>query len=158
MRISELAEQVGVAASTVRYYERIGLLPRPVRTSSGYRAYDDEAAARLVFVTRAKRMGLTLEQIAELLPVWDGVHCVATHEQITRLVATKRAEVLAQISELQRFVGQLDEIADSLDATPPPEVCRPDLSCCVPSATDAPMTEMIGMPSRRPPTAGPSSI
>ena len=151
MRISELAEQVGVATSTVRYYERIGLLPTPVRTPAGYRAYDDDAAARLVFVTRAKRMGLTLEQIADLLPVWDGVHCAETHEQITRLVAAKRTEVLEQIRELQRFARQLDEIGDELAATPPPSACLPDLSCCVPNSTGSTAHEIVGMPTRRSP-------
>ena len=90
MKISELAEQAGVPPSTVRYYERIGLMPSPPRTGSGYRDYDDEAAARLTFVARAKRIGLTLDQIAEVLPIWDGVNCAATHEEITRLVDAKR--------------------------------------------------------------------
>ena len=153
MRISELAGRAGVAPSTVRYYERIGLVPLPVRTASGYRTYDEEAAARLLFVTRAKRIGLTLEQIAALLPVWDGVHCAATHEKISEVVAKKGAEVREHILELQRFASQLDEIADSLRATPPPAACLPDLSCCVPTIVDAPVTAMIGMPTRRPPDA-----
>ena len=149
MRISELAERAGVAPSTVRYYERIGLVPMPARTSSGYRSYDDDAAARLLFVTRAKRIGLTLEQIAALLPVWDGVHCTATHEQISQLVATKRTEVLEHIFELQRFAAQLDEIGDALRDAPPPSECRPDLSCCVPDVAGVSAVEMIGMPVRR---------
>jgi DNA-binding transcriptional MerR regulator len=153
MRISELAGQAGVAASTVRYYERIGLLPSPVRTASGYRAYADDAAARLLFVTRAKRIGLTLEQIAELLAVWDGVHCATAHEQIVQLVAMKRVEVVEQIAELQRFIGQLEEISDTLQKAPPPTTCLPDLSCCVPDTGGAPVTEMIGMPTRRRPSS-----
>jgi len=149
VRISELAEQAGVAPSTVRYYERIGLVPSPPRTSSGYRTYDDEAAARLLFVTRAKRIGLTLEQIAELLPIWDGVNCAATHEQVSRLVDTKRAEVLERIRELQRFVGQLDEVGKALEEAPPPAVCLPDLSCCVPTAEDQTLRVFIGPTTRR---------
>jgi DNA-binding transcriptional MerR regulator len=69
VRISELADRIGVAPSTVRYYERIGLIPDPPRTPAGYRAYDDGDATRLLFVIRARRIGLTLEQIAEVLPV-----------------------------------------------------------------------------------------
>jgi len=57
MRISELADTVGVPASTVRYYERVGLLAAPARTASGYRDYDDDAASRLLFITRSRRMG-----------------------------------------------------------------------------------------------------
>ncbi len=149
MRISELAEHAGVAPSTVRYYERIGLVPSPPRTPSGYRSYDDEAAARLLFVTRAKRIGLTLEQIAEVLPIWDGVNCAATHDQITRLVDAKRAEVVERMQELQRFAEQLDEVRAALEEEPPPVTCLPDLSCCVPTADDTPASVPIGLPTRR---------
>ena len=148
MQISEVAEQLGVAPSTVRYYERIGLVPSPPRTPSGYRTYDDEAAARLLFITRAKRIGLTLEQIAEVLPIWDGVNCAATHEEIVRLIDTKRAEVLDRMQELQRFAEQLDEVRVALEDAPPPTACLPDLSCCVPEAGDAAVTPIAG-PTRR---------
>ena len=75
MRISELADKVGVPVSTVRYYERIGLLAEPARTGSGYREYDDDSATQLLFVTRARKLGLTCEQIVELLPIWGGTNC-----------------------------------------------------------------------------------
>lgn len=153
MRISELADELGVAPSTVRYYERIGLVPSPPRANSGYRAYDEEAAARLRFVTRAKRIGLTLEQIAEVLPIWDGVNCAATHDEITRLVDTKRAEVLERVRELERFAEQLQEIRVALEEAPPPSACRPDLSCCVPTAGDVTLTAIDGLPTRRTPPA-----
>ena len=70
LRISELARRVGVPTSTVRYYERIGLVPGPARSSSGYRIYDADAATRLLFITRAKRLGLSLEAITELVGIW----------------------------------------------------------------------------------------
>jgi DNA-binding transcriptional MerR regulator len=148
MRISELAEQLGVPPSTVRYYERIGLVPSPPRTPSGYRSYQDADAARLLFVTGAKRIGLTLEQIAEVLPIWDGVNCAVTHEQITQLVEEKRAEILERIRELERFVDQLDEVHRALEESPPPGACLPDLSCCVPP-TPVQGAALIGISSRR---------
>ena len=149
MRISEVADQLGVAPSTVRYYERIGLVPDPPRTPSGYRSYDDEATARLLFVTRAKRIGLTLEQIAEVLPIWDGVNCAATHDEITRLIEVKKTEVQERIRELQRFAEQLDEVRAALEDAPPPAACLPDLSCCVPESGDATVTSIVEMPTRR---------
>jgi DNA-binding transcriptional MerR regulator len=156
MRISELAEELGVPASTVRYYERIGLVPSPPRTTSGYRAYDEQAVARLRFVTRAKRIGLTLEQIAEVLPIWGGVNCGATHDEVTRLVDAKRAEVLERIRELERFAEQLQEVQLALAEAPPPVACRPDLSCCVPTAGDAPVTLIARSPSARPSATTPA--
>jgi DNA-binding transcriptional MerR regulator len=151
VRISELAEELGVPTSTLRYYERIGLAPSPPRTASGYRDYDDETAARLRFVTRAKRIGLSLEQIAEVLPVWDGIHCTPTHEQISGLVEDKRAEILARIDELHRLVEQLDEVRKLLETEPPPTACVPDLSCCVPTPPTR-FTALTGMPTRLPST------
>jgi DNA-binding transcriptional MerR regulator len=150
VRISELAGRLGVPTSTVRYYERIGLVPNPGRTASGYRDYDEDAAARLLFVTRARRIGLTLEQIAEALPIWDGVNCAATHEKVTGLIDVKRAEVLERIGELQRFAEQLDEIRATLGESPPPAACLPDLSCCVPETDDdASSTPINVLPTRR---------
>jgi len=148
VRISELADHVGVPASTVRYYERIGLVPLPARTPSGYRDYDDGAAARLLFITRARRMGLTCEQIAEVLPIWDGVNCGAAHEQVTRLIEEKRAEIVERIKDLERFAAQLDEVHTMLDKSPPPAACRPDLSCCVPD-TEVEVAPVSLLPNRR---------
>src|SRR5882724_72163 len=99
LRISELAERAGVSTSTVRYYERIGLVPMPSRTPSGYRAYDPQAEARLLFITRAKRMGLSLEEIGELMTIWDGTNCGATKDRLVSLLDAKRAEIAAQIRE-----------------------------------------------------------
>jgi DNA-binding transcriptional MerR regulator len=149
MKISELAELAGVPPSTVRYYERIGLMPSPPRTGSGYRDYDDEAAARLTFVARAKRIGLTLEQIAEVLPIWDGVNCAATHEEITRLVDAKREEVFERMCELQRFADQLDEVRVALEESPPPDACLPDLSCCMPNTGDEATVTLLPAPPGR---------
>jgi DNA-binding transcriptional MerR regulator len=132
VRISELADRVGIPTSTVRYYERIGLVTDPERTAAGYRDYDEGAANRLLFITRARRMGLTCEQIAEVLPIWDGVTCGPAHEQIARLVEAKRAEIADRIRELQRFADQLDEVGAALAGTAPPAQCRTDLTCCVP--------------------------
>lgn len=132
MRISELAETVGVPTSTVRYYERVGLLAGPGRTLSGYRDYGEDDAARLLFVSRARRLGLSCDQIGELLPVWDGSNCAAAQERVGELVASKQAEIADRIRELKQFARQLDEVRAALEETRPPAACRTDLSCCVP--------------------------
>jgi len=139
VRISELAEQVGVATSTVRYYERLGLLAAPDRTASGYRDYDDDAAARLLFVARARKMGLTCEQVADLLPVWNGTNCGAAQERVGELIEEKKAEIAERIAELQSFAAQLDLVHDALESSDTPQACRADLSCCVPDSGTAPI-------------------
>ena len=63
MKIGELAESVGVSAKTVRYYESIGLLAEPERTSSNYRDYQDAAAERLRFIRDSQAAGLTLAEV-----------------------------------------------------------------------------------------------
>ena len=134
MRISQLAEQAGVPVSTVRYYERIGLLGPPSRSAAGYRDYDDEASTRLRFVARSRQLGLTCDQVAELLPVWAGVDCVSAHARVSRLIEDKQTEISARIAELTAFAAQLDEARTTLEASAPPEVCCDDLTCCVPSS------------------------
>jgi DNA-binding transcriptional MerR regulator len=139
VRISQLAESAGVPTSTVRYYERVGLMTVPARTASGYRDYAEDAAARLRFITRARRMGLSCEQITALLPVWAGTNCGAAHERVGRLVDEKQTEIADRIAELQQFSAQLDAVRASLDAEPPLAACRNDLTCCVPESPGRPV-------------------
>jgi DNA-binding transcriptional MerR regulator len=149
VRISELADQVGVPTSTVRYYERVGLLAGPSRTMSGYRDYDDEDAARLLFISRARHLGLTCEQIAELLPVWGGTNCAATHERVVHLIDDKQAEIAARIKELKAFAGQLTAVRETLREAPPPAACCVDLSCCVPESKGQPVAIELSPRRRR---------
>jgi DNA-binding transcriptional MerR regulator len=133
MRISQLAEQAGVPVSTVRYYERIGLLGSPSRSASGYRDYDEDASTQLLFVARSRRLGLTCDQVAELLPVWAGVDCVSAHTRIGTLIDDKQVEIAARVAELSAFAAQLEDAKAMLEASPPPQECCDDLTCCVPS-------------------------
>jgi DNA-binding transcriptional MerR regulator len=133
VRISELAERVGVPTSTLRYYERAGLLAVPGRTPSGYRDYDEDDAARLLFVTRARRMGLSVEQIGDLLPAWSSTDCADAQERVVELIDAKQAEIAARIRELRQFARQLDDVRLVVESTPPPAACRTDLSCCMPA-------------------------
>jgi DNA-binding transcriptional MerR regulator len=71
LTVSTLGAEVGLSADTVRYYERMGLLPAPARTAAGYRQYGAEAITRLRFVKSAQRVGLRLREIAELLAICD---------------------------------------------------------------------------------------
>ncbi len=67
MRIGELAAKLGLNPRTIRYYEKLGLIPASERTPSGYRIYDTTDRERLRFILKAKAIGLTLEEIGEIL-------------------------------------------------------------------------------------------
>src|SRR5215212_368181 len=67
LSIGRLAALTGVHLETVRYYERIGLMPEPARTDGGHRVYSDEHRQRLAFVQRARRLGFSIEDIRTLL-------------------------------------------------------------------------------------------
>lgn len=146
MRISELAEQVGVATSTVRYYERIGLLSGPSRTSSGYRDYDEADAGRLLFVTRARRMGLSCDQVSALLGIWAGGHCANAATRVGELIDEKQAEITRRIDELHEFSAQLATVRDALRAEAP-DTCRTDLSCCVPESPGPVVIDLVPRPA-----------
>ena len=71
MKIGELASATETAVETIRYYERIGLLPAPQRTAGNYRAYDDAHLNRLSFIRRSRDLGFSLQQIQALLDLAD---------------------------------------------------------------------------------------
>lgn len=99
MRIGTVAERVGVGTKTIRYYESIGLLAAPDRTTSGYRDYGDDAVERLQFIREAQATGLTLDEIKSVLELKDAGARSCDHT-IT-LVERHLAEIDAQIDRLR---------------------------------------------------------
>jgi len=120
MRVGELAAATGVAADTVRYYERAGLLPAPPRTAAGYRAYDADAVDRLRFIQGAQRLGLRLRDIADLLSVRDTGVCPC--EPAEELLHRRLAELDAEMARLAALREQLATMVEALPAggCPPP--------------------------------------
>ena len=118
LTVSRLAEQAGTSADTVRYYERIGLLPEAERSASGYRLYGDEAVERLRFIKRAQRFGLRLEAIGELLDVRRNGLCPCGHTR--KLLEVRVAELDEELSSLSRLradiVTMIDELPESAPA------------------------------------------
>lgn len=101
MRIGELADVLGINPRTIRFYESKGLLPEPARTASGYRSYGEEDAERLTFIKTAQRMGLSLDEIAEIIALRDRGQqpCGYVMELMRRQVAV----LDRQIEDMQRL-------------------------------------------------------
>ncbi len=108
LTIGALAARTGFTTKAIRYYERIGLLPAPPRRPSGYRAYAERDLARLDFIAKAKRLGLSLEEIREVLALRDaGVEpCV----HVVRVIDEHVEEVERAIADLTAFRTQLRRI------------------------------------------------
>jgi DNA-binding transcriptional MerR regulator len=120
LRVSELAEAVGLSPDTVRYYERAGLLPPPARTPAGYRAYDAGALDRLRFIQGAQRLGLRLRDIADLLAIRDTGTCPC--EPAEQLLRRRLAELDAEMARLAALREQMVAMVDALPSAdcPPP--------------------------------------
>jgi len=105
LTIGELARSAGVPDSTVRYYERQGLLRPSGRTSGNYRQYPPEAIDRLHFIRAAQRSGFALKDIAALVAFQDGL---APCEDVRAIVAERLKDVSRQMQEL-RHVNEVLE-------------------------------------------------
>lgn len=105
MTVGEAAKAVGVAPSTLRYYERQGLITPSDRTRSAYRLYDKEAVERLGFIRAAKAVGFTLDDIRTLLEL----DADAPREKVRVLLERRLAEVDAKLINLKRVRATLSD-------------------------------------------------
>ncbi|UXY17212.1 helix-turn-helix domain-containing protein [Chitiniphilus purpureus] len=105
-----LAAASGVNAETVRYYERIGLLPSPPRAANGYRRYGEDSVTRLGFIRRARELGFAIEDIRGLLDL--AAHAEAPCREADALVQRQLATVQARIHDLQQLANALRALAD----------------------------------------------
>lgn len=101
IRRSDLSRMTGCNLETIRYYENIGVMPAPPRTSKNYRAYDPSHVGRLRFVMRARELGFTLEEVRDLLALVDGG--AQTCGEVQGLANAHLASVRAKIADLQRI-------------------------------------------------------
>lgn len=101
MKIGELANATGLTTKTIRYYELNRLLEEPRRTDSGYRLYDSEDVERLEFIKKAKSLGLSLEEIRDILILHEQRQAPCVH--MLALLDRKLEQVDNMISELDEF-------------------------------------------------------
>jgi Cu(I)-responsive transcriptional regulator len=111
MKIGEIAAATSTKVETVRFYEKAGLLPPPARTEGNYRSYGTSHLQRLSFIRRARQLGISLDDVRELLTLGDNTEqsCEAVDaiasahlEDIER----KLTDLTQMATELRRIVGQ----------------------------------------------------
>ena len=120
-RIGELATELGLNPKTIRFYEEIGLLPPAKRGDNGYRLYDDADRERLHFIAQAKAVGLTLEEIGDILTVRGSGDQPCEH--VLELLDHKLLAVEAQMRALSEFRQELVSLREEARSTMHAESC-----------------------------------
>jgi Cu(I)-responsive transcriptional regulator len=108
--IGDLALATGVAVETIRYYERIGLMPAPPRTRGNYRSYDDGHQRRLSFIRRSRDLGFTVEDVRALLDLADR----REHDcqEVDTMARRQLEDVERKIKALERLRHELHDMID----------------------------------------------
>jgi len=105
--IGKLSKATGVNVETIRYYEKIGLLPEPPRSAGGHRLYSDGHLKRLGFIRRGRELGFTLEEIRNLLGLVDGGYTCGE----------VRAAALEHLANIRRKIADLKRMERTLSGT-----------------------------------------
>jgi MerR family mercuric resistance operon transcriptional regulator len=108
LTIGALSKETGCNIETIRYYERIGLMPRAPRTSGGHRLYDRERLKRLIFIRRSRELGFTLEEVRTLLKLVDGGRY--TCAEVRTITIDHLGVVRRKIADLKRLERTLGDI------------------------------------------------
>jgi len=111
LQIGELAERCSVNKETIRYYERIGLIPKPIRSESGYRLYNEQVIDRLKFIKRMQELDFTLSEIGKLLGVVDRDE--AKCRDMYDFTVAKLEDIQRKIQDLQKVEQILITLKES---------------------------------------------
>lgn len=106
MKIGQASARSGISERMIRHYEKIGLIAPPARRDSGYRDYDERDVHTLRFIGRARDLGFPIEEIGQLLALW---------QDRGRSSADVKALALARAAELKRKARELDAMRRSLE-------------------------------------------
>ena len=105
LTIGKLANEANISVETIRYYERRGLIKRPVKPEIGYRQYENESLQRLLFIKKAKTLGFSLDEIGNLLVLSEG-HCA----DVQSLARQKLIGIKTKVKNLQRLEHVLEDL------------------------------------------------
>lgn len=117
LRIGELAAPSNVSPQTIRYYERLGLPPRPPRSPAGHRLYSDRDRERLRFIRRAQGVGLPLVQIRELVAVPDKADCGDLRARLRQVITARLHEIEERVKALRALRADMEKTLRLLDTT-----------------------------------------
>jgi DNA-binding transcriptional MerR regulator len=129
LRISEVAERTGVPATTLRYYEDIGLIGPALRSANGYRTYDERDLERLAVITRAKKLDISLEDVRDLVAAWESDECGTVQHSLSGIVAARLEETRGRIADLTGLADQLEQARERLSGKPQDGACTDDCAC-----------------------------
>jgi DNA-binding transcriptional MerR regulator len=118
--IADLAEEGGVSSRTIRYYGELGLLAAESRGPGGRRQYGSDALERLRFITRLKKLGLSLGEIAELNRTFDSGATPAMLSHLDHLLVARLGEVAERIDDLHALQADLQDYLDRIRDKPGP--------------------------------------
>src|SRR5262245_9411900 len=121
LTIGQVARRAGIGVETVRFYERQGLLEQPARGDSGYRQYAEDVVGRLRFIRRAKELGFTLKEIAELLAL--RLDPDTSCGEVRGRAKAKIDDIDTKIRDLQRMRRALDKLVASCRGRGPISAC-----------------------------------
>jgi len=121
LTVSKLAKNAGVELSTIRYYERRGLVKPAARHSSGYRQYDVEAVRRVRFIRHAQQLGFSLDEVAELMALRMDVK--GSCADVRRRAQRKVEDIGAKIISLNRMRSALEKLIETCRADAPSSEC-----------------------------------
>lgn len=110
LTIGKVAKETGLTTKTIRYYELLGLLPKPPRTYSGYRLYARNDVERLSFIKKAKNLGFSLTDIEEILAIHDAQEAPCVH--VLALMDRKIKEIGQLVKELDEFQKELSHLRE----------------------------------------------
>ena len=104
--IGELSQRTGVNIETIRYYEKIGLLPPPPRTEGGHRVYPDAHLRRLIFVRRSRELGFTLDEVRNLLGLVKGGNTCGEVKEAALLHLKNVRQKIADLRQMERTLAE----------------------------------------------------
>lgn len=121
MTIGELARHTGVSSDTIRYYERIGLMPRARRTPGGYRDYPEGAGHRITVIRNAAQLGFPLREIARVLRIRDagGAPCRQVRDYARELVGEIERRISALQADRKAMLAMIERWDEKLAMTGP---------------------------------------